>query len=130
AGIERFDTTTSTPSLLVKEKDLGGSVAEVAVTSDCGAAIVAGPEPNVNPTSLVSFDPRTGAITGRAVLGPTPGYDLEGLAWRDGSLYVGDRRHVGDGYQVHVFDRSDGCILQQSRTIDLPQRPVALRPAR
>jgi hypothetical protein len=131
AGIERFDTQTLASSLVVREQDLGASVAEVAVTSDCGAAIVAGPEKNVNPTSLVSFDPRSGAITGRAVLGPTPGYDLQGLAWRDGTLYVGDRRDVAGGFVVHVFEHGGGCVLRESaRTITLPQRPVALRPAR
>ena len=32
---------------------------------------------------------------------------------------------------VHVFDHDDACILHESaRTIELPQRPVALRPAR
>ena len=60
AGIERFDTATSTSRLLVPERDLGGSVAEIAVTKGCGAAIVAGPEPTVNPTSVVTFDPATG----------------------------------------------------------------------
>ena len=44
AGIERFETDTRTTRLLVTEKDLGGSVAEVAVTDRCGVAIVAGPE--------------------------------------------------------------------------------------
>jgi hypothetical protein len=131
AGIERFDTKSGTTALLTSEKDLGGSVAEVAVTAGCGAAIVAGPQKDVNPTSLVSFDPTTGRITGRAVLGPTPGYDLQGLAWRDGTLYVGDRRAEAGGYRVHVFDRDDACILHESdRSIVLPQRPVALRPAR
>lgn len=131
AGIERFDTKTGTTALLATEKDLGGSVAEVAVTDGCGAAIVAGPQKDVNPTALVSFDPTTGRITGRGVLGPTPGYDLQGLAWRDGTLYVGDRRADSGGYRVHVFDHDDGCILHESpRTIELPQRPVALRPAR
>ncbi len=130
AGIERFDTKTGTTALLVHERDLGGSVAEVAVTDGCGAAIVAGPQKDVNPTTLVSFDPTTGRITAAAVLGPTPGYDLQGLAWRDGTLYVGDRRADAGGYRVHVFDRGDGCILHESRSFDLPQRPVALRPAR
>src|SRR5207302_5909158 len=100
---ERFDTETGVPTLLVKEKDLGGSVAEVAVTRGCGAAIVAGPQKDVNPTTLVSFDPVTGHVTSRAVIGPTPGYDLQGLAWRDGTLYVGDRRADSGGYRVHVF---------------------------
>ena len=135
AGIERFDTATSTTRLLVPEMGLGGSVAEIAVTDGCGVAIVAGTKPNENPTSLVTFDPTTGRVLSTAaapVLGPTPGYDLQGLAWRNGSLYVGDRRSAGTGYQVHVFDREPGtCILHQAtRTVDLPQRPVALRAAR
>ena len=135
AGIERFDSATSTTRLLVAEKDLGGSVAEIAVTEGCGAAIIAGPKQDVNPTSLVTFDPTTGRVLSTAsapVLGPTPGYDLQGLAWRNGSLYVGDRRAAAGGYQAHVFDREPGtCVLRAtSRSIALPQRPVALRPSK
>ena len=135
AGIERFETATSTTRLLVTERELGGSVAEVAVTDGCGVAIVGGPERNVNPTSLVTFDPTTGKVLSSAaapVLGPTPGYDLQGLAWRGTSLYVGDRRRGAGGYPVHVFEREPGtCILHAiaARSFDLPQRPVALRPA-
>lgn len=133
AGIERFDTATSTTQLLVRERDLGGSVAEVAVTAGCGVAIVMGPVPNVHPTTLVSFDPTTGRILApisAPVLGPTGGYDLQGLAWRGSTLYVGDRRPGPRGFTVHVFERADGCTLTKSaRTIDLPERPVALRAA-
>ncbi len=135
AGIERFDTATSTTRLLVKEEDLGGSVAEVAVTDGCGVAIVGGPQKDVNPTSLVTFDPTSGKVltsAQAAVLGPTPGYDLQGLAWRGSSLYVGDRRRGPRGYPVRVFEREPGtCILHDipARGFNLPQRPVALRPA-
>ena len=135
AGIERFDTATSTTRLLVTEQDLGGSVAEVAVTDGCGVAIVGGPQKDVNPTSLVTFDPTTGKVLSSAqaaVLGPTPGYDLQGLAWRGTSLFVGDRRRGASGYPIHVFEREPGtCILHEirARAFDLPQRPVALRPA-
>jgi len=133
AGIERFDTSTSTTRLLVHERDLGGSVAEVAVTSGCGVAIVAGPASGVNPTSVVTFDPVTGQIfasLAAPLFGPTAGYDLQGLAWRGDTLYVGDRRRATDGtWTVHVFDRTTGCTITPStRTIPLPQRPVALRP--
>jgi hypothetical protein len=136
AGIERFDAATSTTRLLVTEHDLGGSVSEVAVTDGCGAAIIAGPKPMINPTSLVTFDPATGQVLSgpmTPVLGPTPGYDLQALAWRGDSLYVGDRRPGAGGYPVHVFERAPGtCNLHEiaSRSIELPQRPVALRPAR
>jgi len=131
AGIERFETSTSTSKLLVPERTLGGSVAEVAVTRGCGVAIVAGPQKDVNPTSLKAFDPTTGAVLG-TILEATPGYDLQGLAWRDNTLFVGDRRAQGTGYRVHVFERDEvGCVLRSSpRSIDLPQRPVALRAAK
>jgi hypothetical protein len=127
AGIERFDVASSTTRLVVPEKDLDGSVAEVAVEGECGAAIVAGPEKTVNPTSVISFHARDGQPS-PAVLGPTAGYDLQGLAWRGNVLYVGDRRELS----VHVFERDGAsCSLRDTgRTIPLPQRPVALRPAK
>lgn len=135
AGVERFDSATSTTKLLTTEADLGGSVAEVAVTNDCGVAIVAGPEHDVNPTTLVTFDPVTGRPFRPAtnpLYGPTPGYDLQGLAWRGNTLYVGDRRAGSTGFPVHVFERTPGtCDLRDTtQTIALPQRPVALRAAR
>ena len=130
AGVERFDTKTRQSQILVSERVIGGSVAEVAVSAGCAAAIVAGPEHDVNPTSLVTFDPQTGQITAVA-MAPTPGYDLQGLAWQGQTLYVGDRREGAGGFRVHVLERDgDSCVLHESaRTIDLPQRPVALRPA-
>ncbi|MBS2011839.1 MAG: hypothetical protein JST00_03035 [Deltaproteobacteria bacterium] len=134
AGIERFETTTGATRLVVSERALGGSPTQVAITDGCGAAIVAGPAPNVNPTAVVTFDPTTGAVSrpmSDAVLGPTPGYDLQGLAWRGNLLYVGDRRAGDRGYRVHVFERAPGtCNLQPvERALDLPERPVALRAA-
>lgn len=127
AGIERFDIATSTTRLVVPEKDLDGSVAEVAVDGECGAAIVAGPEKTVNPTSVITFHARDGKPSA-TVLGPTPGYDLQGLAWRGNALYVGDRRELS----VHVFERDGAsCAVRDTgRTIPLSQRPVALRPAK
>jgi hypothetical protein len=133
AGIERFDTATSTTHLLVHEKDLGGSVSEIALTDGCGAAIVAGPQANVNPTAVVTFDPASGRVLTTAqapAFGPTEGYDLFGLAWRGKTLYVGDRRRGPTGYPVHVLERSDDCQLTDTgRTIMLERAPVALRPA-
>ena len=133
AGIERFDTQTGATALLVTERAIGASVAEVAVTDHCGAAIVAGPEHAVNPTSLITFDPDTGEIvTGiDAPLLATDDYTLQGLAWRGNTLYVGDRRDAQGGYIVHVFERDPGtCNIQLStRAITLPQKPIALRPA-
>jgi hypothetical protein len=133
-GIERFDAATSTTKMLVHEHDLGASVMEVAVTDGCGAAIVAGPVPKVNPTALVTFDPVTGAVltTFTTPVLATPGFDLQGLVWRDGKLYLGDRRRGTNGkYPVHEFARSNGCTLQATgKTIDLPQPPVGLQAAK
>jgi len=134
AGIERFDTATSTTRLLVNEKELGGSVAELAVTEGCGVAIVAGKEKDVNPTSVVTFDPATGRVL-RGASDPvlaTGGYDLQALAWKGSTLYVGDRRTGGVGFQVHAFERDPGtCNLHETgKAITLPQRPVAIRAAR
>jgi len=134
AGIERFDTATSTSRLLVNEKDLGGSVAELAVTDGCGVAIVAGKQKYVNSTSVVTFDPASGRVL-RSASDPvlaTGGFDLRALAWKGSTLYVGDRRTGGVGFQVHTFERAPGtCLLHETdRTITLPQRPVAIRAAR
>lgn len=137
AGIERFEAATSTTRILVAEHALGGSVAEVSVSGGCGAAIVAGPVKDVNPTTLVTFDATTGEVTSGApatppsALGPTAGYDLQGLAWRGTTLYVGDRRAQGYGYPVHVFERGEHCTLvPMSRTLAIPLPPVSLRAAR
>jgi hypothetical protein len=139
AGIERFDTASSTSRIVVPESGLGGSVVEVAVAAGCGVAIVAGPIKDVNPTWIMTFDPDTGRVISGApsaptkvpLLGPTPGFDLAGLAWRGHTLYIGDRRRLGSGYPVHVYEDAGACNLTDAgRTIDLPQRPVALRPAK
>jgi len=133
AGIERFDTTTSTTTLLANEPSLGGSVAEVAVSGACGAAIVADPSTE-NVTSLVTFDPTTGAVlapASRSPLvtgGPDGGFDLEALAWIGGTLHVGDRRRGPTGYPFHAFATSASCGLTGiANSIELPLPPVALR---
>lgn len=128
AGIERFDVATSTTRILVPEEELEGSVAEVSVDGECGAAIIAGPENTVNPTSVITFHARDGKPSA-PVLGPTSGYDLQGLAWKGNQLYVGDRREV----LVHVLERDGAtCAVRDTgRTIPLGNaRPVALRPTR
>jgi hypothetical protein len=133
AGIERFDTATSRTRLLLTEADLGASVMEVAVTDGCGAAIVAGPEKDVNPTSVVTFDPESGRVIAgiqAPLLGPTENYDLRGLAWRGRNLYVGDRRRGATGFPVRIFEDRGGCTLvDTNRRIDLPRPPITLRAA-
>lgn len=132
-GIERFDTTTSTSQLLVRERDLGASVMEVAVTAGCGVAIVAGPG-DVNPTALVTFEPDTGMFFHTftsPLLGPTPGFDLAGLVWRGDKLYVGDRRRGAGGYPIHELALTGRCELTMTgKAIDVPQGPVGLQAAK
>lgn len=131
AGIERFDTSTSTTALLTPESQLGGSVAEVAVSASCGAAIVAGPTPNVNPTSLVTFDASTGAAIAATSRSPlaTAGFDLEGLSWVGDDLLVGDRRRAAIGYPIHVLGGNAACtVMERTNPLFVPMPPVAVRP--
>jgi hypothetical protein len=131
AGIERFDPQTSTSELIAHEKDLGGSVAEVAVSSACGVAIVANAVPNVNSTSLVSFDANTGGLQSTLLVSTlelTSGF--MGMTWIAGGhvLLVGERRSSGNGYPIHVFDKSGDCDLaERADTIFIAQKPTALR---
>ena len=132
AGIERFDPEAGTSRLVVRESDLGGSVSEVAITSGCAAAIVADASPK-NLTSLVTFDPVSGApltTAAKPVFGPTADFDLEGMIWVGSALAVGDRTVTPRGYAVHVFDRVRGCSLaERADAIFLPQKPVAFQPS-
>jgi hypothetical protein len=149
AGVERFDTATSTTALVALEANLGGSVDEVAVSGSCGVAIVADPT-TVNATRLATFDPATGNAIAAGNASPlvTDGFYLSGLAWTqsqgsqsqgsqesDGSitqtggtvLLVGDRRRVGAGYPVHIFDATSTCALtERPNPVFLPLPPVAL----
>lgn len=128
AGVERFDTATSTSALVARETALGGSVAGVSVSADCAVTIVAGPT-TVNATSLALFDSTTGAVSASAATSPlvTPGYDLEGLAWSGPAFVVGDRRRVTDGYPVHVFDGQCSPV-ERPDVVFLPLPPIAFAP--
>jgi hypothetical protein len=133
AGVERFETATSTTALVAHEADLGGSVAEIAIEGACGAAIVADATA-ANGTSVVTFDPASGAPIAPAARSPLStagvggGFDLEGSVWLDGALLVGDRRRAPNGYPVHSLRASATCDLAlQPDVIFLPQPPVAVR---
>lgn len=135
AGIEVYDPTANTSRLITRERELGGSVAQIAVSGTCGAAIVFGPQPDVNPTSLVTFvapeSPaalaNAGAVRARALI-TTEGFDLRGLAWRGDTLYVGDRRRLPSGYRIHKFQRDGACELRPAGEVVVPQPPAALLP--
>jgi hypothetical protein len=131
AGVERFDPASFTSKLLASERDLGGSVTQVAMSKKCGAAIVADPTPNVNRTSVVVFDAASGQVLAKNVFGPTDGFDLSTLAWRGNLLLVGDRRRAPAGFPIHVFEATDACALTlRPDTIFVSQKPVAVRVTR
>ncbi|HEX7666268.1 MAG TPA: hypothetical protein VF407_17200 [Polyangiaceae bacterium] len=132
AGIERFDPSTFTSSWLLAEGDLGASVTTVAVNGGCGAAIVADATPNVNATSLVTFDAIAGKALTTAKNAPlsTSGFDLAGLSWKGDVLAVGDRRPspANGRFPIHLFDRTGACDLtMRPDTIFFDVPPVALR---
>ncbi|MGD0528242.1 MAG: hypothetical protein ABSE49_24115 [Polyangiaceae bacterium] len=126
AGVERFDTSTSTTALFAHETDLGGSVAEVDVAGGCGAAIVADAT-SVNATSLALFDATSGAVVTPSSASPlaTSGFDLEGLAWVGGAMLVGDRTRASSGYPVHVFDGACAPV-ERADAVFLPLPPIAV----
>ena len=130
AGVERFDTSTSTTALFAREADLGGSVAEVSVSAGCAVAIVADATP-ANATSLALFDPASGQVLAPASASPFAttgtggGFFLEGLAWSGGALLVGDRRRASSGYPVHVFDGACAPV-ERADAVFLPLPPIAV----
>lgn len=131
AGIERFDPVAFGTTWLLKESALGASVAAVAVNGSCGVAIVADPTPNVNATSLVTFDADRGTpiTTATNPIYATAGFDLSALAWHGDTLLLGDRRPGANGrYPIHRFEKTGACDLAlQPDTIFVAQKPVAAR---
>lgn len=128
AGVERFDPVSFTSKLLASESDLGGSVARLAISEKCGAAIVADPTTNVNRTSVVVFDPQSGRVIAKNVFGPTEGFDLSSLAWKGNLLLIGDRRRAAEGFPIHVLEATDTCTLTpRPDKIFVSQKPVAVR---
>lgn len=93
-GIATVDLESLEVTHVVTEPSLGGSAVEVVAPTEREAyAIVAGPEPGVNPTRVVRFDPMTGDVT--AVLADSsrerPGFYHAGLAVSGNHVVVGDR---------------------------------------
>jgi hypothetical protein len=137
AGVVSVDPMTFTAQLVVTEGELGGSVVEVAVSGACGVAIVANAVPNVNATSLVTFDATTGAVlrSASSAILSTSGYYLQAMTWvGQDTLLVGEgsSSNSEDAPRVHVFKNpSDGgtpCDLSElSPPIPTPLKPIALR---
>jgi hypothetical protein len=130
-GIELVDTATFTSRLLVDDVTLGGHTVEVAVQKDCGVAIIAGAYAQGALTSLIHFDPATGAVADpaeRTVLPTTADADINGLAWLgDDVLLVGDRSAIAGGYPIHVFDLASPCTLtERANPLVTPLPPAGI----
>ena len=107
---------------------LGGSVAEVAVSKGCGVAILAAPIHDLNPTSVITFDAASGARLAELV--PSTGnFDLQGLAWRGDTLFVGDRRPGPDGFVLHAYERDPSAGRRITHPVAREPLPAARRAA-
>ena len=134
AGVEEVDPQAFSSRLLVSERQLGGSVVQVAVHDGCGAAIIADATAR-NRTALVSFDAKNGEVLSTfatPLFGPTEGYDLWALAWDGAELYLGDQRRGARGYPIHRFLRSQATceLVKNGDPLLVSQKPLALRSLR
>jgi YVTN family beta-propeller protein len=118
AGIEVFDPSTNTSTLLLSAVKLGGAVVDVSVNGTCGAAILAN-DTQANNTWLVSFSIDGSNLA--TVLPPTAGYDLRGLLWTsDGRLLLGDSTALA----AHTFTPGQNCVLTRGPDLGLPSMPA------
>jgi hypothetical protein len=121
-GVEIISLDLMTSELVISEADLGGDPMEVILAGPSeGYAIVAGPVPDVNPTSIVAFDPKTRTVT-RTLAGPAGGFVHAGLALNGPYLVVGD--HTFGAPAIRFFDRTTGEEAFSMTPSLLP--PVAL----
>jgi hypothetical protein len=127
AGIEKFDPTTLTSTLVMSEIALGANAIAMTVSGSCTVAILADTTMN-NRTSLVTLDLTMKRIT--AQLLNTEGFDLAGLFMDDVRLVGGDRRKGDLGYPLHVFKRlstqQGACAFQRDRDIWVSAPPIAI----
>lgn len=132
AGVETLDPISGESKLVVSERLIGGSVVEARLTGACVVAIVAGAVPDVNPTSLVSWDRERNNPVHSTHTSPlrTPGFELRGLFVEGTRMYVGERRASPDGkFPLHAFEVRPDCTLvaHAERDLHLPQRPLQVR---
>jgi hypothetical protein len=106
-GIVIISLESGEAELAISEADLGGSPIEVALAGPSEAyAILSGPVPDVNPTSVVAFNPETKKIT-RTLAGPADSFVHAGLAVNGPFVVVGD--HTFGAPRIRFFDRSSGA---------------------
>lgn len=115
-GIDRVDLEAGTATQLIGEAELGGSVDEVVWGGEHEAyAIVLGPQPGLNPTRIVAFDPAPAADHKVRTLAEAPwfadhvngqAYVHTGLALDGAYLLVGDQTQQHT--RIRVFSRATG----------------------
>lgn len=105
-GIVFISLELAEAGLSISEASLGGSPLEIALAGPSEAyAIIGGPVPGVNPTSVVAWDPQTNTVT-RTLAGPTDGFVFAGLAVNGPYVVVGD--HTFGAPRIRFFDRASG----------------------
>ena len=105
-GIEQVDLARGESTQLVSEVELEGSpIAAIVAGPNEGYAIVAGPEPGLNPTKVVAFDPAAGKVTQTLAdsRASTEGFFHADLAVSGGFLAVADR--TPGAARIRFFDR-------------------------
>jgi hypothetical protein len=121
-GVVLLSLESAQAKLAISEAALGGSPLEIALAGPSEAyAIVGGPVPGVNPTSVVAWDPETGAVT-RTLAGPAEGFVHAGLAVNGPYVVVGD--HTFGAPRIRFFDRTSGAEVFSITPKLLP--PIAL----
>jgi hypothetical protein len=105
-GVVLLSLGSAEANLAITEANLGGSPLEIALAGPAEAyAIVGGPVPGVNPTSVIAWNPETGSIT-RTLAGPAEGFVHAGLAVNGPYVIVGD--HTFGAPRIRFFDRASG----------------------
>ncbi|MDG2521885.1 glutamine cyclotransferase [Caulobacter segnis] len=99
----------SGPKLNALDSDSGSVVASIDVAAHAGSAFDGEHLFQIAEDRILKIDPKTGAVVG-SIPAPGGGED-SGLAWSDGSLWVG--QYVGR--KIYEIDPADGRIL---RTIE------------
>lgn len=128
AGIERLNLELGTSKLLHSERALGGSPTSVRAFDECLAAVVVDASTTTKRTTLVTIAADAPGAVAQAAIPATEGYQLTGLAWSNGVLYVGDRQ--GNRGSIRTFRRQTGCALQEVLpAIATPGLPFALAAA-
>jgi len=126
-GIDAIDLATRAVSQLISEDELGGSAYAVAFASETeGYAVVLGPEPGINPTKVVRFNPSDKSVETIATL-ESSAFVYTGLA------VVGDLLLVADGTReapriVAVERNSRRVVASITPRLDAPWSFVPLAP--